>query len=242
MKGFKDKSGKFRPTENQKGIGRSRDQTAKTQGVRLKRNDKFETRTYKVWRYKDAPPDVQEKILDNWRNNYSAQDTFYAEDDGILYDTKENFAGYEALTGNIPKYWDLDRRQFIQFQLGIKDEKKLTKYLGIPEKLRTKIDIHFENDEETNTKIAFTDVMGNPIDLTNDALGYEENFYDVPKEDKPTLNEFRLLLQAHDKWADLMDMSLKHLKDAYEDEFSEEHIKDTIEANDYKFTEDGKID
>ena len=35
MKGFKDKSGKFRPTENKNGVRKSRDQTAKTQGVKI---------------------------------------------------------------------------------------------------------------------------------------------------------------------------------------------------------------
>ena len=39
MKGFTDKSGKFRPTENKNGVRKSRDQTAKTEGVRLKRED-----------------------------------------------------------------------------------------------------------------------------------------------------------------------------------------------------------
>jgi len=34
-KGFKDDSGKFRPTENKIGVRKSRDQTAKTQGVKL---------------------------------------------------------------------------------------------------------------------------------------------------------------------------------------------------------------
>lgn len=38
MKGFKDKAGKFRPTEKKTGVRKSRDQSAKTQGIRLKRN------------------------------------------------------------------------------------------------------------------------------------------------------------------------------------------------------------
>ena len=34
-KGFKDSKGKFRPTENKNGVRKSRDQTSKTQGVKL---------------------------------------------------------------------------------------------------------------------------------------------------------------------------------------------------------------
>ena len=37
MKGFKDKSGKFRPTENKNGVRKSRDQSTKTQGIKLER-------------------------------------------------------------------------------------------------------------------------------------------------------------------------------------------------------------
>lgn len=39
MKGFKDPQGRFRPTENKKGIRKSRDQRIKTEGVRLQRGD-----------------------------------------------------------------------------------------------------------------------------------------------------------------------------------------------------------
>src|SRR3972149_7333302 len=35
MKGFTDKSGKFRPTENKKGVRKSRDQSTKNQGIKL---------------------------------------------------------------------------------------------------------------------------------------------------------------------------------------------------------------
>ena len=43
MKGFKDPQGKFRPTENKNGVSKSRDQSAKTQGVRLARIEPSES-------------------------------------------------------------------------------------------------------------------------------------------------------------------------------------------------------
>jgi len=39
MKGFKDKSGKFRPTENKKGIRKARDSSQKLQGIKLPKFD-----------------------------------------------------------------------------------------------------------------------------------------------------------------------------------------------------------
>ena len=40
MKGYKDGSGKFHPTEKKNGVSKSRDQNAKTQGIRLARMEK----------------------------------------------------------------------------------------------------------------------------------------------------------------------------------------------------------
>ena len=268
-RGFKDSKKKFHPITNRKGVRKSRMETRKPlnykdpelirhagipitekmmrTGRRFKKDEKFETRTYKVWKLQDAPPEIRERIFEWFRQNISGQDTSYADDDGILYDTKEDFAGYQALSGNIPTSWDVSHsgRDFIQFEnLEVKDEKKLAKYLGIPEKLRQKISMGFLNEGSNNTSIRFFDVMGNEINLTDDVHSYDDsnNFYMVDKEDKPTFNEFKLLLQAHDKWADLMDMSLKHLRNSFDSEFTEEYIEDIAEANDYKFKEDGSLD
>ena len=39
MKGFKDKDGRFRPTENKNGVRKARDQSKKTQGITLPKFD-----------------------------------------------------------------------------------------------------------------------------------------------------------------------------------------------------------
>ena len=41
MKGFKDKAGKFRPTEKKNGVRKSRDQSKKTEGIRLQRTGRI---------------------------------------------------------------------------------------------------------------------------------------------------------------------------------------------------------
>jgi len=62
MKGFKDKSGKFRPTENKKGIHMSRDQTAKMEGIRMKRTTQL---NHKKWGFDltKFKPNGFEKVL-----------------------------------------------------------------------------------------------------------------------------------------------------------------------------------
>lgn len=244
-------------TESMLKTGRrfKKDQILKSEGVKVNsgvrmKKDKKNTdgsmfKQIKVWRFNDASDDLQEKIIEKWRENISGQDTFYAEDEGILYDTKEMFAGHDVFTDVIPKFWDLDpRNKYIQFDLDVKDEKKLAKYLGIPEKLRVKIDFKFKNEGDDNTRLVFIDIMGNEVDLSDDVHSFDDdnNFFGVAKDDKPTLNEFRLLLQAHDKWADLMDKSLNNLQLNFDDQFHEETIKDTIEANNFTFNSSGEIE
>ena len=43
MKGFRDNSGKFRPTENKNGVRKPRDQQFKTQGIKLERKRRDDT-------------------------------------------------------------------------------------------------------------------------------------------------------------------------------------------------------
>ena len=70
MKGFKDKSGKFRPTENKNGIRKSRDQTAKNNGVQLTqkrmKRDKVSTAYRKIKELeKDFERGLSEYDFDN---------------------------------------------------------------------------------------------------------------------------------------------------------------------------------
>ncbi len=254
MKGFKDSNNKFHPITQSKGVRKSRDQQVKTQGIKVERKarDRSETRTYKVWSFENAPPEVMTNILDKWQNKYAhefGEDGWYADNDGILYDTRVNFAGYEALDGNIPKYWDLDPYGYIQYpNLKVTDEKKLANYLGIPKELLSKIQFDFLSERgNKSTELQFRDINGNTIDLESSLPTKRNEFQDinfwlVDKEDLPTKPEWNKMKKASEKWNELMEMSLKHLRDEYEYTFTKEFLKDTAESNDYKFTEDGSIE
>jgi len=105
----------------------------------------------------------------------------------------------------------------------------------------------FENDTgnwgSNNTRLQFTDVNGSNISLEHDTASGDEHYsgMDFEKEDIPTHNEILLMLQAHDKFADLMDDSLVNLRRNYEYQFSDEALIEDAEANEFEFTEDGKI-
>lgn len=61
MKGFKDSSGKFHPITNNNGVRKSRDQTTKTEGVRMKRNQKENI----------ISKEDHLRQIENWRENAS---------------------------------------------------------------------------------------------------------------------------------------------------------------------------
>ncbi len=61
MKGFTDKKGKFHPITDYKGVRKSRDQTTKTQGVKVQRK---RLSGYDRW-VTSAPPDPEQEALEN---------------------------------------------------------------------------------------------------------------------------------------------------------------------------------
>ena len=245
-KGFKDDDGKFHPTDrNPSGIsskdirsGNPHSSSTDSKKASELKEKKQRFKEVKIWKYDDAPPNIQQKILDTWREKYIGNDTWYAEDDGILYSNDQKIVGYEIFSGNIPKYWDLDRDNYIQFELGIKDLGKFKKAFGISDSLWNKTEYTFRNENERNTKIVFF-FLGNEIDL--DEPYEKEDFTGIDKEDELTKGEYEKLQQAEAKFNDLIDDSLRNLRANYEDQFKDETIIDHIRANEYDFDEDGNI-
>lgn len=257
MKGFKDKDKKFHPIKESRGVRKSRDSSSKTQGIKMtsgvrkksdsKNADGSVFKQIKVWKFDDAPPDLQEKIIEKNRDiNVKYEDNFWADYDGIIYDKQTNIADYDVFNNYGKKYYDLDRGQYIQFpDLEIKDEKKLAEMLGIPESLRKKISFNFTSERENNTELEFYDEENGETIRDDDT--YEDYIKYVNDEDRAfstelSKSEFEKLQKAIEKWSDLMHDAWKSLRDNYEYQFTDEAIKETIEANDYTFNEDGEIE
>lgn len=259
--GFKDKDGKFRPTiwsPKKNGIKKDSIDSSTTSN-----NAKYKLQEY--YHFDDLSESAKERAIEHERNAmYEFQDNWFAEDEGILYDTETNFAGYDVFKDVIPKYYDVDSNRgtdYIKFDLEFKEggEQKLMKYLGIPKSLQDKISIRFSNSHyEVNTQIAIYDVNGNNIDLGEE---YEvkpsdfdknsegelysgsvgNNFWQVWKEDLPTKTEYEKLQSAKEKWDDLMHESMIHLKNNYEYHYSDEAISENIEANEREFNKEGNV-
>ena len=166
-------------------------------------------------------------------------ENWYAEDEGILYDTKEQKGGEElGLKNVIPKYWDLDREHFIQFgDLTVVDDKKFRTYLKMNGSLDDKVDIDLVNHHDQSSTIGFSDNYGSDIDV--DEEFDKEDFKDHDKEDRITKSEYGILQKAKEKFDSLIEMSYNHLKNNFEYQFTNEAVDENIDANDYEFDKDG---
>jgi len=200
-----------------------------------------------VFKFDELSPKAQEKALEDQRQ-FESEIWSAAESGGLLEFSENDFkeSGVQPLPdkwydqkllpdgihyegveypayGGLFKYnhqeiyFDLDRGQYLQLNdIKVTDDNVFRKFLGIPGKLWSKISYRFVNERENNTKLSF-------------------DSGDVNQKEVDTL------LKASEKWDDKMHEGWRRLRDDYEYRLSDENLKETIEANGYEFTEDGKI-
>jgi len=235
-KGFKDSSGKFHPTGN-KGTS-SKQKSIQPDGSRIK-NIK-----HKVWKFDDAPDDVQEKIIEKLRQEkFEFGDDFFTQDEGLIYDEDEKKGANDiGLKTAFPEHYDVSSNRgtdFVQFDLEIEDEDKFAKYLGIDKKLQDKINFRFMNDNKRdpdNTTLEIITPSGEVVDTNteDESLIADSKFEVSPKE-------FTKIFNAIIKFDNLMSATLRHLTDNFEDQFTDERLEEEARDLDYDFDEDGGI-
>ena len=249
-KGFKDSKGNFHPTGNN---GKSSKEKSLTpDGSRIK------TVKFKIWKFDDAPDDIQEKIIEKLRRDKEEfGDTFFAEDQGLIFDDDDKKDASDiGLNMPFPKFFDVGSNRgtdFVQFRdLKIEDEDKFARYLGIDKKLQKRIEFLIENDDErdmSNTTLAIVppDESGGQFGESNIDNGsalddlWKYNNEEIAPEDRLTEKELETLLDAVQKFNNLMGMTLSHLVNNFEDQFTDETLSEDARANDYDFDEDGMI-
>lgn len=187
----------------------------------------------KVWKFNEASEDLQEKILENYRD-FNTVDNFWIEGDWLL--------PYEIFSWSSSKiYFDLDRGQYVDFNdLQIKNNNMFWRLLRLDDKTVNKTtDIYFTHKDQSNTEIEFKDLSGSEIYLDN----FQEYLeYNTEKKDQLTRKQFERLQKAKSIFDDLISEAWNSLNKSYEYEISDEAIKENLIANDYDFNECGKID
>jgi len=186
----------------------------------------------RVYKFNELPKKAQEKALeDNRYFNVEGRD-WYQDDymidinlpkelqvsDGIIFSWKD-------------MYFDMDRSDYIQFKnLSVDDkyEDNFRKFLKIPKPLWKKLNYSFyDNGREGNTRIDFerNDRFTSPSHPDNEF----------------TVQETEILSKSADRFDDLMKDTLNHIRKDYDYQTSDESVKESLEANDYDFTQDGKM-
>lgn len=189
----------------------------------------MKTVTYNTYKFSELSPEAQEKALENLRY-INVGDSFWYE-----YDGKTGFTSTEIkrmkLQNNkdIPDdllkykhlYFDLDRSWYIQFDdCDFSDDEVARKFLRVPRDVWNKTAWNFTAGRDFTTKLIW-EWMG---------------------EKDPTKRQEEILDRACEIFSDKMEEALKGLRDTYEWNLTDEAVKETIECNEYEFTEDGKLD
>lgn len=264
-KGFKDDNGKFHPTERElikpvkqdKEMKKLEEQFSKE--VSEKRASELKElkgriKETRVFKFDDLESDVQEKVLESERTKVAEfSDTFFAEDQGLIFDDDEKKDADDIGLSNpsSPKYFDVGSNRgtdFVQYELEVKDEDKFAKYLGIGKELLNKIEFRFENDNNrdmSNTTLEIVpprSTSGFDSTITSQSAMDDLFRFNDPNfddEERLSAQELETLIDAVSKFDSLMHMTLVHLSNNYEDQFTDERIKEDLEANEREFEADG---
>lgn len=180
---------------------------------------------YKVYSFKNLPQSSKEKALENY-GEINVDNVDWWEDDFLIdggVSKKIQSKSYKIKEGNTIFSWDkvyfsLDRADYLQFHnLKVNDEEAFRQTLGIPKSTWEKVDYYFEEKGERENSLEFYD---------------KEN---LTEKDK------KYLEKAQENFSELMHKSKSQLRRNYEYLTSKEAVVETLESNDYKFTEEGKI-
>ena len=101
-------------------------------------------------------------------------------------------------------------------------------------------EIHIEDFEETSKNII--EEFGDNVPIQKTAKNYIDEFNKIQanfKEDEDIERELEILDEKYQR--EYSEDILSYLRSSYDWEISDEAITETIEANDYDFTTDGKI-
>jgi hypothetical protein len=200
----------------------------------------------KIYKFNELPEETKEKVLDDFRFINVDYDEWY-QDDGLLELSEEEMKqskiklskNWFKKNQNIPKeypaytglfkwqklYFSFDKDNYIQFEgLEVIDQNIFRKFLKIPKKLFHNCIWYFYNN--SNYKNATTELI-----IESD----KENGDDFTDKEKIIIDRAQSIMNNK------IQNALLDIEDNYNYLISEESIINTIEANDYDFTADGKL-
>jgi hypothetical protein len=191
------------------------------------------TKSYQVYKWGELSDESKEKALERYRY-FNVEDDFWYDYDGKTGFTSAEISKYHLdpeHSGDLliydNMYFDLDyNHRYIWFvNAEFAHDETARKFLGVPKALWNQVYWRIENRR-----------YGRGEQTT--CLKYEPQ--DSDKEFTP--KQIIVLDRAVERFADKMHDALQDLEKNYEYQLSDEAIIESFEANDYDFTEDGRID
>ncbi len=187
-----------------------------------------ETTVRTLYKFDELSEEAQEKALDNMRD-INVQDIFWSDYDCKMgLSTKElksrSMKSEHIFSGDNDCYFDVGRGSYIQFKdIEVENDDDFRRWLRVPKQL-------WLNSYYTIDKTPFRE--------RNTTLEIEP--------DKESRNDFtdreqEIIDRAIEIFDDKVSEALVNLRNSYEYQYSDEAVKETIEANEYEFTEEGKL-
>jgi hypothetical protein len=172
-----------------------------------------------IHKFEKLPDEAKEKAIERyWNINVDHEWWDFC---GLLCDV-------DILTSKIISF-DLENDQHLQVSIDVKDESKFLKLLGIPSYYRNRIEWDYFNNRRNlgtpNTRLE--------IKLLDTQLEYEVDNY--------TEKQLEMVETAEQLFDNLISEGFKTLQKEFDHLTGETAIEETLIANEYDFTLDGKI-
>jgi len=199
------------------------------------------TKEYKVYKFDELKSEIQDKVLDDFRWQEVNDDIWYEMELENISNYLEEEYGIEVASSKI--YFDLNEgwlslgeevsiTNMKNFIMKIIDNKVLVaQILSNPDWKIENIDLHIGNNGR----------RGNYIDVLCNGHNYEDGDERWDEEECKKILEEELQIDLDDCINTLNKKMYKQVEEQRDYITSDEHIKENIEMNEYKFLEDGSI-
>lgn len=193
------------------------------------------TITKNLYNYDELPDDVKEKVIENLYD-INVDYEWWDYDGHTGFTLKELQRMKLVNASNRPcdllkfkkMYFSLDRDYYIQFvDAEFTDDELARRFLRVPKKLWNQVTWN---------------IIDQPGRYGNTRLEYEKAFVYGERWEEFTPKQIEVLERACEIFSDKISEALSNLSKSYDYLTSREAIEETIEANEYTFNLDGKID
>ena len=200
------------------------------------------TKEYKVFSFEELKQEVKDKVIEKFRSNKESCDYDILNEnieDSISYFLDEEKLPKESICFDLSGYKGYPFISFkgkIDLNDFLKKHKKITKFKKLLNKNMIYLSLFIDNKTEYKT-----------------ILDYDEEFYfndyeddlriEITNKQKEELIKLReeLIVFVEEKIQEVKSKAIKSGLKEIEYFYSDECIKEDIQANDYKFLEDGSI-